>query len=67
MLLRAGGSVRVGSDAVPDNSKGYVAPIFRVKQTCWSILKLCMICCIISDVTILRDLYFVYDIGKIMP
>ena len=68
MVLRAEGSVLVGSDAVPDTSKGCAASIFRAKQPCWSVLKLCMTCCIIGDVvTILCDLCFVNDIGKLMP
>jgi len=35
------GSVLVGCDAVPGASKGRGAYIFRVKQSCWTVLNLC--------------------------
>ena len=35
------GLVLVGCDAVPGASKGRGAYIFRVKQSCWTVLNMC--------------------------
>ena len=34
-----GGSVLVGYDAVPEVSKGRIASVYRVKQSCWPVLN----------------------------
>jgi hypothetical protein len=45
LLTRADGSLLVGRDALPDAPKGRVAFTFRIKQSCWTVLNICVIRC----------------------
>ena len=61
----AEGSIFVGSDAVPEVSKGCVASIFRVKQSCQFVLKACISCRIIGDIVAMPcDSYFLQENGN---
>jgi hypothetical protein len=48
LLTRADGSLLVACDALLDASEDRVAFIFRVKQSGWIALNLCVTCCVLA-------------------